>query len=59
MAKEVGAVCYMEHSSITQQGLKEVFDEAVKVVLNPPVNRNKYVCQVLYQLTDKGKRSHF
>lgn len=34
-AREIGAVKYLEASSLTQQGLKNVFDEAIKTVLAP------------------------
>jgi small GTP-binding protein len=37
MCKELGGMCYMECSARTQQGLKQVFDEVIQIVL---YNRN-------------------
>lgn len=34
MAERIHAACYLECSAKTQNGLKEVFDQAIKVALN-------------------------
>ncbi len=52
MADEYEAVKYVECSALTQQGLKNVFDEAIKAVLLPnnareKRRRRKRECRVL------------
>ena len=49
MGKEVGAVKYLECSALTQEGLKTVFDEAIRAVLCPQVKKPKKKggCQLL------------
>jgi len=47
MARERGAVKYVECSALTQKGLKNVFDEAIVAALEPPASKKKSKCLVL------------
>lgn len=49
LARDIGAVTYMECSALTQTGLKAVFDEAIKavVVKKTPIPRKKKNCIVM------------
>ena len=41
MRKKISAVSYKECSALTQAGLKDIFDEAIKVVLFPEQQKKK------------------
>jgi len=47
LAKELGAVKYVECSALTQKGLKNVFDEAVLAVLDQPEPEKRRKCCLL------------
>ncbi|KAG4305992.1 hypothetical protein PORY_000902 [Pneumocystis oryctolagi] len=49
MAKDIGSVKYLECSALTQKGLKNVFDEAIRAVLMPStqIHKKQKKCSIL------------
>lgn len=47
LAKQIGAVKYMECSALLQDGVREVFAEAVRAVLYPVTKKNTKKCVLL------------
>merc|ERR1712142_1002973 len=47
MAKEIGAVNFLECSALTQEGLKQVFDDAIRAAMSKPTKAAGKKCLVL------------
>jgi len=47
MAKEIGAVKFLECSALTQEGLKQVFDDAIRAAMSKPIKTTRKGCNML------------
>uniref|UniRef100_A0A1I7XXM7 Ras-related C3 botulinum toxin substrate 1 n=1 Tax=Steinernema glaseri TaxID=37863 RepID=A0A1I7XXM7_9BILA len=47
VASRIKAVKYLECSALTQQGLKAVFEESVRAVINPKPAKKKRTCAII------------
>jgi len=47
MSKEIGAVNFLECSALTQEGLKQVFDEAIRAAMAIPKKKPRNPCDLL------------
>jgi len=47
MAKEIGAVNFLECSALTQEGLKQVFDDAIRAAMSTPKKPTRKKCNLL------------
>jgi len=47
MAKEIGAVNFLECSALTQEGLKQVFDDAIRAAMSKPNKPSGKKCNLL------------
>ncbi|KAA3677533.1 uncharacterized protein DEA37_0011339 [Paragonimus westermani] len=47
LSKRINAYNYLECSALTQQGLKAVFDEAIRAVLMPSTKQRRRKCILL------------
>merc|ERR1711931_1787 len=47
MAKEVGAIKYLECSALTQEGLKQVFDDAIRAAITKDDKKKRRGCSIL------------
>ena len=48
-ARDIGAVEYLECSALEQKGLKDVFDQAIRTVLDPPkpTKERRKICSLV------------
>jgi len=44
LARKIGAVGYIECSSLTREGLADVFEATIQAVVNPPMNNRRHSC---------------
>merc|ERR1712098_349718 len=56
MVNEVNAVKYIECSALTQEGLKNVFDEAIRAALYKPNSKKK---KKMHHLVNSGGKDSF
>jgi len=47
MGKEIGAVSFLECSALTQEGLKQVFDDAIRAAMTKPKRDGRRKCDLL------------
>jgi small GTP-binding protein len=55
MAKEIGAAAFVECSAMTQRGLQEVFEVAIRLVLHPPQPKKETIFERTLHKKNKKK----